>query len=44
MEINQIMAKRNGTEEEANKEELKDFTAVSVPYGKKIEGEKNCAL
>ncbi|XP_066493025.1 solute carrier family 2, facilitated glucose transporter member 5-like [Tiliqua scincoides] len=44
MEINQIMAKRNGTEEEANKEELKDFTAVSVPYSKKVEGERNCAL
>ncbi|KAJ6658782.1 hypothetical protein lerEdw1_019704 [Lerista edwardsae] len=44
MEINQIMAKRNGTEEEANKEELKDFTAVSVPYNKKMEGERNSAL
>ncbi|XP_053136754.1 solute carrier family 2, facilitated glucose transporter member 5-like isoform X2 [Hemicordylus capensis] len=37
MEINQIMAKRNGIEVEANKEELKDFTEDSVPYSKKVE-------
>ncbi|KAG8142347.1 hypothetical protein E2320_006277 [Naja naja] len=38
MEINQIMAKRNGTEDPAEKDELKDFTAVSVPYSKKMDG------
>ncbi|XP_067329073.1 solute carrier family 2, facilitated glucose transporter member 5-like [Anolis sagrei] len=45
MEINQIMAKRNGIGiEEANKEELADFTDFSVPYGKKAEVERNSAL
>nr|XP_060615042.1 solute carrier family 2, facilitated glucose transporter member 5-like [Anolis sagrei ordinatus] len=45
MEINQIMAKRNGVGiEEANKEELADFTDFSVPHGKKAEGERNSAL
>ncbi|XP_007432105.1 solute carrier family 2, facilitated glucose transporter member 5 [Python bivittatus] len=44
MEINRIMAKRNGTEEQAEKDELKDFTAISAPYGKKIEGERTSAL
>ncbi|KAM6434237.1 solute carrier family 2, facilitated glucose transporter member 5-like [Liasis olivaceus] len=44
MEINRIMAKRNGTEEQAEKDELKDFTAVSAPYSKKIEGERTSAL
>ncbi|XP_063173502.1 solute carrier family 2, facilitated glucose transporter member 5-like [Candoia aspera] len=44
MEINQIMAKRNGTEEQAEKDELKDFTAVPAPYGKKIEGDRTSAL
>uniref|UniRef100_A0A670YQJ9 Solute carrier family 2, facilitated glucose transporter member 5 n=1 Tax=Pseudonaja textilis TaxID=8673 RepID=A0A670YQJ9_PSETE len=44
MEINQIMAKRNGTEDPAEKDELKDFTAVSVPYNKKMDGERSSAL
>uniref|UniRef100_A0A8C5RIQ2 Solute carrier family 2, facilitated glucose transporter member 5 n=1 Tax=Laticauda laticaudata TaxID=8630 RepID=A0A8C5RIQ2_LATLA len=44
MEINQIMAKRNGTEDPAEKDELKDFTAVSVPYSKKMDGERSSAL
>ncbi|XP_028596582.2 solute carrier family 2, facilitated glucose transporter member 5-like isoform X1 [Podarcis muralis] len=44
MEINQIMAKRNGTEEEADKEELKDFAAISQPYSKKAEAQRNSAL
>ncbi|XP_054857586.1 solute carrier family 2, facilitated glucose transporter member 5-like [Eublepharis macularius] len=44
MEINQSMAKRNGIDVQADKEELKDFTAVSVPYSKKNEAERNSAL
>ncbi|XP_026544506.1 solute carrier family 2, facilitated glucose transporter member 5-like [Notechis scutatus] len=44
MEINQIMAKRNGTEDPGEKDELKDFTAVSVPYSKKMDGERSSAL
>ncbi|KAL8198358.1 UNVERIFIED_CONTAM: Solute carrier 2, facilitated glucose transporter member 5 [Gekko kuhli] len=44
MEINQSMAKRNGIELQADKEELKDFTAVSAPYSKKNEAERNSAL
>ncbi|XP_015266524.1 PREDICTED: solute carrier family 2, facilitated glucose transporter member 5-like isoform X2 [Gekko japonicus] len=44
MEINQSMAKRNGIELQADKEELKDFTAVSVPYSKKNEAGRNSAL
>uniref|UniRef100_A0A8D2KUX4 Solute carrier family 2, facilitated glucose transporter member 5 n=2 Tax=Varanus komodoensis TaxID=61221 RepID=A0A8D2KUX4_VARKO len=43
MEINQIMARRNGTGEDTDKEELKDFTAISVPY-KKGDIERNSAL
>ncbi|XP_063001579.1 solute carrier family 2, facilitated glucose transporter member 5-like [Elgaria multicarinata webbii] len=44
MEINQIMAKRNGMDVQADKEELRDFTTVSVPYNKKAEAERNSAL
>ncbi|XP_060114857.1 solute carrier family 2, facilitated glucose transporter member 5-like [Heteronotia binoei] len=44
MEINQSMAKRNGIELQADKEELKDFTAVSVPYSKKNEAERDSPL
>ncbi|XP_061457242.1 solute carrier family 2, facilitated glucose transporter member 5-like isoform X2 [Rhineura floridana] len=44
MEINQIMAKRNGTEEDVDKEELKDFPVASAPYSKKAEVERNSAL
>ncbi|XP_042334543.1 solute carrier family 2, facilitated glucose transporter member 5-like [Sceloporus undulatus] len=43
VEINQSMAKRNGIEV-ANKEELTDFTAISVPYSKKVEVERNSTL
>uniref|UniRef100_A0ACB8EEV3 Solute carrier 2, facilitated glucose transporter member 5 n=2 Tax=Sphaerodactylus townsendi TaxID=933632 RepID=A0ACB8EEV3_9SAUR len=43
MEINQSMAKRNGVELPVDKEELRDFTAVSVPYSEKRE-ERNSAL
>ncbi|XP_039223732.1 solute carrier family 2, facilitated glucose transporter member 5-like [Crotalus tigris] len=44
MEINQIMAKRNGTEDQAEKDELKDFTAVSIPYSRKADGERSSAV
>uniref|UniRef100_A0A8D0BRW3 Solute carrier family 2, facilitated glucose transporter member 5 n=1 Tax=Salvator merianae TaxID=96440 RepID=A0A8D0BRW3_SALMN len=44
MEINQIMAKRNGTYEQADKEELKDFTAIPVPHSKEGQAEQNSAL
>nr|XP_056721235.1 solute carrier family 2, facilitated glucose transporter member 5-like [Euleptes europaea] len=44
MEINQLMAKRNGIELQADKDELRDFTAASVPYTWKNEAERNSAL
>uniref|UniRef100_A0A6J0SMP3 Solute carrier family 2, facilitated glucose transporter member 5-like isoform X1 n=1 Tax=Pogona vitticeps TaxID=103695 RepID=A0A6J0SMP3_9SAUR len=43
MEIYQIMAKRNGVRE-GEKDELTDFTAVSMPYNKKAEVERNSTL